>query len=1511
MSDEQKTSQGPLEFFREVTKYFMDFLETDFHKQRLPKRTVKGRNSSNLLVGFNLKKYDSFQVVISKHIASNFPAETTLQIKKGQHKTKLPKNVLELIELQISKISKGQFNTLLEDIAIRIEQEAVLNKDDYEFALNNACDNASASYYKSIIHPFIQSLEKPLTNKELGDDADIFMMEQELVEAFVERLRTKISDLLKRLIAKEKVKTGVELQETVSLQEMQDILLDRFGEMKVADLFDEVKDLDNNRAILDKQEFYLYFGDVGYKGNKYPLFYVPFNLVKLQDMYQIEFDSQVYVNKKALEYIAQEFNKDRGTRGTLKSIGERIIYLSQHSSDFQNVLGVIISEIQNFFEMRGNINFHQNQEMQAKGAEVSISNALYFALFDKSDEALVNDYEEILTQIGLEGGDLSAAFNQILEDFLKNNPESISGEVEEEWDSTDIPSKLVAQSPIPLNSEQLQILNAVKKPNCKYVIVEGPPGTGKSHTITAIIFDAILNSKSILVLSDKKEALDVVEKNITETMNKVRFDQNFQNPILRLGKTGNTYSQILSKSAISDIKTHHRSVKANLSDLDQTINMATNSLKEDIELEKLTYEDINIFEVQELMELERNIGEPKSFYFDLDEVLENEMGGYDIGTLREGLTSFEKVTTNKLFAKLSKLLGHDPQDFEEYLDLLESLDLVAKSASALSENRLFSLEAIASFNKFSTQDIQKLRNYVNEYRSKKKFLFGYAFSKGAINQINSRFLSDFEFNLENPHIYLPRLESALVAFNLMAEKSNKINSDLQLENDFVALLHQIFASEDLKEWLSEAASTFEIAKDLNSISTQYPKSLKKMAINVAKLETLTYNKLVNADENELNEQLRYIQLKQKIGSEFKKIPSFDYQNVKKSIEQLVITKVAHELDGRVINFYENNKNDAETLRNIIKGKQKFPRDQFEKLNNAFPCILAGIRDYAEYIPLNHQMFDLLIIDEASQVSLAQAFPALIRAKKVLILGDRKQFSNIKAAQARSDTNRDYLSRLEGAFKSNVSKDSSQLIRLGKFNIKTSVLEFFEFISNYSMQLTKHFRGYKEIISYSNKHFYRNSLQVMKIRAKNIDEVIKFTKVKASIKDELRPNSNQAEVDFIKSELLRLKSEKSDLSVGIITPHTNQQKLLVDQISKMPEYDYFLENFKLKIMTFDTCQGEERDIIYYSMVATEESDKLWGVFIKDLNNVDIEEDGQIKAQRLNVGFSRGKECIHFVISKDIDKFNGSVGEALRHYKLVLDEALLERSASETDQRSGMEPEVLNWFYQTEFWNSNKKKVSFIPGFEIGKYLKQLDPTYTHPMYKVDFLLAYKDSDSRERKIVIEYDGFEEHFKNLDQVDEYNYEHYMSDGDVYRQKVLESYGYKFLRINKFNSGKDPVKTLDNRLKELTKPEPKINPWLTKIHTTIEDIQSGDLKECPKCKQLRELEEFKDSNLAKGMGRICRHCKTSTTSSTHSTSKTPKSSVGGTGCPKCGSGMVRRKGRYGYFYGCSRYPYCRGTR
>jgi hypothetical protein len=676
--------------------------------------------------------------------------------------------------------------------------------------------------------------------------------------------------------------------------------------------------------------------------------------------------------------------------------------------------------------------------------------------------------------------------------------------------------------------------------------------------------------------------------------------------------------------------------------------------------------------------------------------------------------------------------------------------------------------------------------------------------------------------------------------------------------------------------------------------------------------------LANISDLAFDRIIRYTTLKQELIGRFEAIPTTNYSNAKKHIEDLATVQMTHLLDGRLIEFQQNNKATASTLREIIKSKQRFPKQEFSKLKQAFPCILAGIRDYAEYIPLEPEIFDLVIIDEASQVSIAQAFPALLRAKKVLILGDKKQFSNIKSALAKSDTNREYLNTLRDSFIGNVSDDTTGLVKLQKFNIKTSILEFFEFISNYNTQLLKHFRGYKEIISYSNKYFYQDDLQVMKIRGKRIEDVIKISVIPHDGKLEVAPNSNSLEAEFIINELRKIKDSGTNQSVGIITPHTNQQKLLVETIYRLPDKDFFFDKLGLKIMTFDTCQGEERDIIFYSMVATETDDHLWGVFIKNLSEVNIEEDGQIKAQRLNVGLSRAKECMHFVLSKSPEKFNGSIGEAIRHYVSVLEEAKKECSPSETDKKSKMEPLVLNWFYQTAFWKENQHRTQFMPQFELGKYLRQLDKAYHHPDYKVDFLVVYKAETGREHKIIIEYDGFAEHFKNAEGINSANFAEYYSEADVYREKVLESYGYRFLRINRFNSGKDPISTLNQRLTDIVKLGTNENGFITNLHHTIESLQNGEMKECPKCKEVRTIQDFADPNLITGQGKFCRQCKSATPS--HKAARTlgrnrvanykPEAHTEKL-CPKCGARMVARKGSYGRFYGCSKFPYCRGTR
>jgi superfamily I DNA and/or RNA helicase/very-short-patch-repair endonuclease len=1517
---EKTENKNGLAFIKEVAKYFMDFLETDFHKRKNPKRSIQLRSNSNLLIGLNLNKYPSFDHIVWKAINHAFDKNILNTIQKGVYRTNIPKNLLDLVKLQSEKINNKQIARILEQSAEEIEKSAALYKKEYDQALSISLEGVAKIIKTDLVLPFISNLEKPLENLNLGDENNIYLMEEELTSILSLLLENKISEILKLLLSKEKVDIPKQLKDVFEIQDIKSNISSFFESFQVGDLFAEIYEMERNRTILDKQEFYLYFCDITFNKAKYPIFYIPFSVGEQSDLLTIEFDSQVYINKKALEYITQEYNQEKDKKGNLKTITERIIYLAQHQNNFQELINEILSEITNFFELDKSIDLSNPDSQVAKSFLVRVSNTCYVALFDKSDEALVNDYEEILKLLSSGNNVLADAFNKLIDDFIHKNPQPFNPTIEEEWDNTETSDRLVFSSPIPLNSEQLQILSAVKRDGCKYIIVEGPPGTGKSHTITAIAFDSILKNQSVLVLSDKKEALDVVEDKITETMNKVRHDKNFQNPILRLGKTGSTYSQILATAAIENIKTHFRAVRKDYDTLESNIEKLENTLKEDLEAEILAYEEIDLKEIHELFDLE-SYYQNKGFPVDIDEVLDQPESAVELEEFRKIFLSLkdklviepgEKKNELHFFELLNFRLDEfkNISNFQKYLWLLNFL---SATVSKLKEVYGTSLLSILKFENFNDNDLEALKKFIENYEKEKNWLFGYLFKKARVEELNREFRKSFNLSLPfEPHQNLAELKNIFNIFSFSNELKNKLDTKYKINFDYLNFVHETIKDEKILTLLNDLQKLGDDLKFLNTNLGKYPNTNKKLKIDLILFKTFYDNELIEISNLDFDRLIRYINLKQKIEKDFKNIPALNYAGQKKNIEDLVTVQMAFLLDGRLIDFYENNKATARALRDIIRTKQRFPKDEFLKLKEAFPCILAGIRDYAEYIPLEPEIFDLVIIDEASQVSIAQAFPALLRAKKVLILGDKKQFSNVKSAQARADTNREYINNLRDCFIKFISNESIKLVKLGKFNIKTSILEFFEFISNYNTQLLKYFRGYKEIISYSNKYFYQDSLQVMKIRGNPIDEVLKFSFIKHDGKQELIQNTNTLEAEFIISELKKLKDIDSNQNVGIITPHTNQQKILVEKINKLPEKDYFYDKLKLKIMTFDTCQGEERDIVFYSMVATEEDDHLWGVFIKNLDDVDIEEDGKIKVQRLNVGLSRAKECMHFVLSKPLEKYSGSIGEALRHYSFMLNEAKKERSVKEVDEKSKMEPEVMNWFYQTEFWKKNKESIAFIPQFELGKYLKQLDKTYNRPNYKVDFLLVYKDETHREHKIIIEYDGFREHFKEIDEINEFNYQDFMTDEDVYRGKVLEGYGYRFLRINKFNIGNDPIETLNDRIENLIKGGVSRNNLISHIHQTIEGLQNGEMKECPKCKEIRNADDFKDASLITGYGRFCKFCKGYvSTRKFERKAKTATIITSDKICPRCSSKMILRSGRYGKFYGCSKFPYCRGTR
>lgn len=604
----------------------------------------------------------------------------------------------------------------------------------------------------------------------------------------------------------------------------------------------------------------------------------------------------------------------------------------------------------------------------------------------------------------------------------------------------------------------------------------------------------------------------------------------------------------------------------------------------------------------------------------------------------------------------------------------------------------------------------------------------------------------------------------------------------------------------------------EIFDSFELLGQKLPNTMKKLGIDLNDLSTICKSKLYLSTQIDIDFLVIYLKFIEKI-RENENCNLDGFLHDRKQLENSLVLKVNGILDENVINFRENYKKYAEELKNIIKQRKKIDKNLLEMLVGAFPCLMVNIRDLGEYIPLDANIFDLVIIDEASQVSLAQAFPAIIRGKKIVVLGDEKQFGNVKSHNASIEVN-DYLfNKVRAAFGEDIKYCENDLkeILLGKiekFNVKNSILSFIKNIANYECSFKKHFRGYMEIMGYSNKFFYKNKLEIMKIRGKSIGDVIEFIKVDPGAGNEGLKNSNRAEAEYILGEIKRLKDSGFKGTVGVITPFTDQQKLIYNMLFDSGDWRGLRDSLKLKVMTFDSCQGEERDIIYYSLVERPDEETLKQIFPVDLNKINIEENGNLKAQRLNVGLSRAKESVRFVISKDVDSFKGEIGNVLKHFEKYLSTPDNFGTIAGTDLKSPMEKAVYNYIVQTEFYHNNKDRLEIIPRFDVWRYIKQLAPYIGVPYYRIDFLLKLKDGE-KEDFIIIEYDGFEYflthdffYYYESNNVNEFKYERSYVENDIELQKTLEMYGYKFIRVNKFNLGKNPVEKLNSRLERVVK-------------------------------------------------------------------------------------------------------------
>jgi hypothetical protein len=152
------------------------------------------------------------------------------------------------------------------------------------------------------------------------------------------------------------------------------------------------------------------------------------------------------------------------------------------------------------------------------------------------------DYSEIMTRLK---SDEKNKFVDFISDYIDGNVENTQDAVDREFiERYPIKSagRYISDNPLNLNISQKRILLALNKPKNKIIVVDGPPGTGKSHTIAAITYWANQEGKSVVITSHKKQALDVIDRMLTDKFRDLH--PNAKPSIIRLSKNGKSINAL-------------------------------------------------------------------------------------------------------------------------------------------------------------------------------------------------------------------------------------------------------------------------------------------------------------------------------------------------------------------------------------------------------------------------------------------------------------------------------------------------------------------------------------------------------------------------------------------------------------------------------------------------------------------------------------------------------------------------------------------------------------------------------------------------------------------------------------------------------------------------------------------------------------------------------------------------------------------------------------------------------
>lgn len=320
----------------------------------------------------------------------------------------------------------------------------------------------------------------------------------------------------------------------------------------------------------------------------------------------------------------------------------------------------------------------------------------------------------------------------------------------------------------------------------------------------------------------------------------------------------------------------------------------------------------------------------------------------------------------------------------------------------------------------------------------------------------------------------------------------------------------------------------------------------------------------------------------------------------------------------------------------------------DQLFKIAPCWLASPESISKTLPLKRGLFDLAIVDEASQLAMERTLPFLYRAKRAVIAGDERQLQPFDLFQARADGEE---GGEEEGCEADRQYDEKSLLDLAR-------------VKHEEMNLAWHYRSrHQALIDFSNHAFYGGLLNVVPdVRYDPARPPIRWIECGGTWNERANEEEAAEAVAQVRGAWADADASGRDPpTVGVITFNETQQNLILDKIEAAKESDaefgrlYGLahrsgkRDAALFVKNIENVQGDERDVIIFSVG-----------YARDMEGRFSNKFGSLNARggenRLNVAVTRARESMVVISSIDPSMISASsANDGPRRFRQFLEYA----------------------------------------------------------------------------------------------------------------------------------------------------------------------------------------------------------------------------------------------------------------